>query len=442
MLNALPEDWEAALLVGRIEFEAGPTPVLVRGGRVFDVSGAAPTVSELLNRFESAAAMPAGVDAGTLEDLGLRPAWEGARTPRLLAPIDLQCIKAAGVTFAVSALERVIEERARGDSSRAQTIRAALCERVGADLSAVKPGSQRAHELKQALIADGLWSQYLEVAIGHDAEVFTKSPILSSVTWGDYVGVRSDSAWNNPEPEIVIVCDGRGRPRGATLGNDVNLRDFEGRSALLLGKAKDNNASCAVGPFIRLFGVGQASSLSSVIPALNESGSPSSLSSEIRNRIESGPRSSSSSDVRAPSESVLPSSVPKASGPFRPFTMDDIRSAVVNLEIDGDDGFRLEGRSSMSEISRDPLELIEQSVGKHHQYPDGFVLFLGTMFAPIQDRDTPGGGFTHKTGDRVRVSTPKLGVLENRVAACDAAPPWDFGVAALMRNLAARGLLK
>jgi len=396
MLNSLPEDWEAAVLVGRIEFEAGPTPVVVRGGRIFDVSGAAPTVSELLNLYESAAVLPEGHDAGPLLDLELRPAWERNGKPRMLAPIDLQCIKAAGVTFAVSALERVIEERAKGDASKAHAIRAALSERVGTDLSSVKPGSTKAEQLKQALIADGLWSQYLEVAIGPDAEFFTKAPILSSVGWGEYVGVRSDSAWNNPEPEIVIVCDSRGRPRGATLGNDVNLRDFEGRSALLLGKAKDNNASCAIGPFIRLFDgdAGEASGLSR------------------------------SGNQRAG------------------FTMDAIRTSVVKLEIEGEDGFQLEGSSSMSEISRDPMELIGQSIGKHHQYPDGFALFLGTMFAPIQDRDTPGGGFTHKTGDRVVVSTPKLGALENLVAHCDAAPRWDFGVAALMRNLAGRGLLK
>src|SRR5262249_54152438 len=348
MLNALPDDWESAVLAGRIEFKAGPTPVVVRGGRVFDVSRDAPTVADLLNAFEFDELIRIGEDAGPFEELGLRPAWEGGGTPRLLAPVDLQCIKAAGVTFAVSALERVIEERARGDASLAHSIRAALCERVGTDLSSVKPGSVNSEQLRQALIADGLWSQYLEVAIGPDAEVFTKAPILSAVGWGDYVGVRSDSAWNNPEPEVVVICDGRGRPRGATLGNDVNLRDFEGRSALLLGKAKDNNASCAIGPFIRMFDEGQAGSLS-----------------------------------RSPG---------RPSG----FTMDDVRSAVVGLEIDGEDGFRLEGQSSMSEISRDPLELIGQSIGKHHQYPDGFALFLGTMFAPIQDRDTPGGGFTHK----------------------------------------------
>ena len=403
MLGALPDDWEAAVLVGRIDFEAGPTPVVVRGGRVFDVSRDAPTVADLLNAFEFDELVWIGQDAGQLRDLGLRPVWEGGGTPRLLAPVDLQCIKAAGVTFAVSAVERVIEERARGDASLAHAIRAALCERVGTDLSSVKPGSADAEQLKQALIADGLWSQYLEVAIGADAEVFTKAPILSAVGWGDYVGVRSDSAWNNPEPEIVIVCDRLGRARGATLGNDVNLRDFEGRSALLLGKAKDNNASCAIGPFIRLFdgNAGQDDS-----DAGSASGSFGSGKEEAR------------------------------------FTMDDIRKAVVKLEIEGEDGFQLEGQSSMSEISRDPLELIGQSIGKHHQYPDGFALFLGTMFAPIQDRDTPGGGFTHKIGDRVRVSTPKLGVLENRVATCDAAPRWDFGVAALMRNLAGRGLLK
>jgi fumarylacetoacetate (FAA) hydrolase family protein len=283
------------------------------------------------------------------------------------------------VTFAVSALERVIEERARGDAAAAERIRDTLAERIGGDLKRVHPGSDSAAKLKQALIADGLWSQYLEVAIGPDAEVFTKAPLLSSVGWGEYVGIRSDSHWNNPEPEIVLVCDAAGEPRGAALGNDMNLRDFEGRSALLLGKSKDNNASCSIGPFVRLF------------------------------------------DDH--------------------FTLDHVRNAVVRLDIAGIDGFTLRGESSMSLISRDPLELVRQTAGKHHQYPDGFALFLGTMYAPIQDRDVPGEGFTHKVGDRIRVSTPTLGTLENEVTHSDAAPPWTFGVCALMENLARRGLL-
>ncbi|MDE1939961.1 MAG: fumarylacetoacetate hydrolase family protein, partial [Alphaproteobacteria bacterium] len=313
--------------------------------------------------------------------LDLRRAWDGSSgRMRLLAPVDLQCIKAAGVTFAVSAVERVIEERARGEASRAEAIRAALRDRVGTDIRSVKPGSPEAKKLKDALIADGLWSQYLEVAIGPDAEVFTKAPTLSSVGWGDWVGVRSDSVWNNPEPEIVLVCDRAGRTLGAALGNDVNLRCIEGRSALLLGKAKDNNASCSIGPFIRLF-----------------------------------------DDT---------------------FALDDVRKAVVRLEVVGEDGYRLEGKSSMTEISRDPLELVGQTIGKHHQYPDGFALFLGTMFAPTDDRGAPGSGFTHKQGDVVRVSSEKLGVLENKVTCCDAAPPWTFGVGDLMCNLASRGLLK
>ena len=282
------------------------------------------------------------------------------------------------MTFAVSAVERVIEERARGDAGKAQEIRDGLKQRVGADLRAVVPGSEDAARLKAAMIADGLWSQYLEVAIGPDAEIFTKAPVLSCVGWGDFVGIRSDSDWNNPEPEIVIVCNRRGEALGATLGNDVNLRDFEGRSALLLGKAKDNNASCSVGPFIRLF------------------------------------------DGK--------------------FTMDDVREAVIELEITGAENYRLEGRSTMSEISRDPLDLCRQAMSEH-QYPDGFALFLGTMFAPTQDRDAIGRGFTHKVGDTVRISTPRLGVLENKVTTSDAAPPWTFGVGDLMRNLAARGLL-
>jgi fumarylacetoacetate (FAA) hydrolase family protein len=382
LIQHLPEDWRSATLLGRVDLGEGPTPILVRDGRVEDLSRVAPTTAQLINAHGPDAPLPAGVDLGPLEALDIRPAWDTSADQakvKLLAPVDLQCVKAAGVTFAVSALERVIEERARGDAEAANAIRQALGERMGGDLRSVKPGSDGAARLKEALIADGLWSQYLEVAIGPDAEVFTKAPILSSVGWGDRVGVRSDSHWNNPEPEVVILCDGRGALRGATLGNDVNLRDIEGRSALLLGKAKDNNASCAMGPFVRLFDAG--------------------------------------------------------------FGLDDVREAVVSLRIEGLDQFVLEGESSMTQISRDPEDLCGQTLGKHHQYPDGFALFLGTMFAPIKDRDAPGRGFTHKVGDRVKVSTPRLGVLENEVVLCNDAPAWRFGVGDLMLNLAARGLL-
>ena len=355
----------------------GPTPVVVKEGRVFDVSGSAPTVSVLLEKWNG---IPHGKDLGDINDLGLETAWakDGKAKVKLLAPVDLQCVKAAGVTFAVSAMERVIEERAKGVPGKAQAIREELAARIGTDIRKVVPGSPEAAKLKEALIADGLWSQYLEVAIGPDAEVFTKAPPMSSVGWGDYVGIRTQSTWNNPEPEIVVVVDRAGKAVGATLGNDVNLRDYEGRSALLLGKAKDNNAASALGPFIRMF------------------------------------------DDK--------------------FTIDDVRQAVVELEIVGTDNYRLEGRSTMAEISRDPLELVKQTISEH-QYPDGFVLFLGTLFAPTQDRDVKGSGFTHKEGDVVRISTPKLGVLENRVTTSKAAPPWNFGISDLMKNLVRRGLL-
>ncbi|PTS87644.1 MULTISPECIES: fumarylacetoacetate hydrolase family protein [unclassified Caulobacter] len=378
----LPQDWRDATLLGRIDFGDGPTPVLVRGGRVEDVSRIAPTVADLMNAYPPGSPIPRGEDRGPLEALDIRAVWEdpaGEAAVKLLAPVDLQCLKAAGVTFAVSTLERVIEERARGDAAAALKIREQLSESMGGDLRSVDPGSEGAERLKQTLIKDGLWSQYLEVAIGPDAEIFTKGPTLSSMGWGDHVGVRSDSHWNNPEPEVVLLCDGSGQIRGAALGNDVNLRDFEGRSALLLSKAKDNNASCAIGPFFRLFD--------------------------------------------------------------EAFSLDDVRSAEVELEITGRDNFVLNGHSNMSLISRDPAVLAGQAFGKQHQYPDGFALFLGTMFAPIQDRDTAGQGFTHKVGDRVRVSTPKLGVLENEVTTCDQAKPWTFGISALIRNLAGRGLL-
>jgi fumarylacetoacetate (FAA) hydrolase family protein len=367
----LPVDHAGATLAGRLLLDDGPTPVIVRGGAVEDVSSVAPTIADLMEMPNPARVT--GARICSVDELA-RFAQE-----RFLAPVDLQAVKAAGVTFAVSAIERVIEERARGDSSRAGEIRDRLEQRIGAAIRSVVPGTEPAARLKTALIEDGLWSQYLEVAIGPDAEIFTKTAPLASVGWGAEIGIRSDSNWNNPEPEVVLVVNGRGEIVGATLGNDVNLRDFEGRSALLLSKAKDNNASCAIGPFIRLFDDG--------------------------------------------------------------FTLDDVRSAVIELEIVGTDGFRLHGQSRMSEISRDPEELVRQAMSEHH-YPDGFVLFLGTLFAPTDDRDEPGRGFTHKIGDEVRISTPKLGTLVNSVSTSRDAPAWKFGTRALMRNLAARGLLK
>jgi fumarylacetoacetate (FAA) hydrolase family protein len=368
--HMLPADTSNAILAGRLLLDEGPTAVVIRGGAVEDVSRSAPTIADLMDLPDPASVR--GEQLFGVEELERLPA------ERILAPVDLQAVKAAGVTFAISAIERVIEERARGDFRQAAEIRDKLEQRIGGAIRSVVPGSEGAARLKDALIEDGLWSQYLEVAIGPDAEIFTKTAPLASVGSGAKIGVRSDSSWNNPEPEVVLVVNSRGEIRGATLGNDVNLRDFEGRSALLLSKAKDNNASCAIGPFVRLF------------------------------------------DDK--------------------FTLDDVRSAVVELEIVGNDGFRLNGQSRMSEISRDPEELVRQAMSEHH-YPDGFVLFLGTLFAPTDDRDEPGRGFTHKIGDEVRISTPKLGTLANVVTTSRDAPAWQFGTRALMRNLAARGLL-
>jgi fumarylacetoacetate (FAA) hydrolase family protein len=366
----LPVDFPAATLAGRLLLDHGPTPVMIRNGAVEDVSRVAPTVADLMELPEPARI--SGEPLFPLNELFQLP------PERLLAPVDLQAVKAAGVTFALSAIERVIEERARGDFRRAGEIRDKLEQKIGGAIRSVEPGSEAAARLKEALTEDGLWSQYLEVAIGPDAEIFTKTAPLASVGWGAAVGVRSDSTWNNPEPEVVLAVSSRGEIRGATLGNDVNLRDFEGRSALLLSKAKDNNASCAIGPFIRLFDDN--------------------------------------------------------------FTIGQVRSAVIQLEIAGADGFRLEGQSRMSEISRDPEELVRQAMSEHH-YPDGFVLFLGTLFAPTQDRDEAGRGFTHKIGDEVRISCPELGTLLNVVSTSRDAPAWEFGTRALMRNLASRGLL-
>ncbi len=383
--DVLPEDGTRGTLVGRVWLPqaGGPSVVAVRDDGVIDVSAHFPTVSALCEEDDPARALREikGERIGELESIvaNTPPDRRDRARPWLLAPVDLQVLKAAGVTFAVSMLERVIEERARGNPASADAIRKEVVRLVGDDLSKLKPGSAEAMRLKQVLVDQQAWSQYLEVGIGPDAEVFTKAPVLSSVGTGMDAGLHPKSTWNNPEPEVVLAVSSRGRIVGATLGNDVNLRDFEGRSALLLSKAKDNNASCAVGPLLRLFDDG--------------------------------------------------------------FSLDDVRRMEVGLTVNGQDGFVLDGHSSISRISRDPTDLVAQTIGPVHQYPDGFALFLGTMFAPVKDRDAPGQGFTHKRDDTVTIATPQLGKLVNRMRSSDDCEPWTFGVGALMKNLAQRKLL-
>ena len=384
LASALPDDAARATLIGRVWIEGqGPVLVKAEGDSLFDLSGLAPTCSELLEQADPAAAVRAhqGKRIGAVADVLSNSRWDALDTarPSLLAPCDVQAIKASGVTFVSSMLERVIEEQARGDPARAEGVRREVVAVIGDNLSAVRPGSPEAARLKEVLLARGMWSQYLEVGIGPDAEIFTKSQPMSAVGTGAQIGIHPKSEWNNPEPEIVLAVDSRGQVKGATLGNDVNLRDFEGRSALLLGKAKDNNASCAIGPFIRLFD--------------------------------------------------------------GTFGIDDVRRCELALRVTGEDGFDMRGSSNLSLISRDPLDLVGQACNANHQYPDGFVLFLGTMFAPTQDRRGPGQGFTHEVGDVVAISTPALGTLANRVDTSDRVPPWRYGVSALMRDLARRHLL-
>ncbi|WP_421694888.1 fumarylacetoacetate hydrolase family protein [Aestuariivirga sp.] len=379
---ALPAE---GLLVGRVWNPAvdGPCVVKREGGSLIDITSAFPTMRDLCEAPDPARAAQSatGETLGSIDSImaNTPPETRDASRPWLLAPVDLQALKAAGVTFATSMLERVIEERARGNPAAAAEIRTTIGTLIGEDLSKLRAGSPEAMQLKTVLMEKGAWSQYLEVGIGPDAEIFTKSQIMSAVGHGMEAGLNPVSTWNNPEPEVVTVVSSAGKIVGAMLGNDVNLRDVEGRSALLLGKAKDNNASCALGPMIRLFDGA--------------------------------------------------------------FSLDHVRRMQLSLKVEGEDGYVLNGGSNMSKISRDPADLVGQMIGPNHQYPDGAVLFLGTLFAPVEDRDAPGKGFTHKMGDIVTVSTPELGTLANRMTSCERAAPWTYGASHLMRNLAKRGLL-
>ena len=378
--TTLPADGTAGTLVGRVFRPGlGASVVAIRADGVFDITSTFATTSDLFDTANPAAiAAVAGERVGDLAAIlaNTTPDGRDAAKPYLLSPIDLQAVKAAGVTFAISMVERVIEEQAKGVPERAAAIRGEIGDIIGGELKGLKPGSPEAAALKKHLQERGLWSQYLEVGIGPDAEIFTKAPVLSSVGTGADVGIHPISTWNNPEPEVVLVISSAGRIVGATLGNDVNLRDVEGRSALLLGKAKDNNASASLGPFVRLFDA--------------------------------------------------------------TFGIDAVRTMKVSLRVTGDDGFVLDGRSDMAAISRDVEDLARQAIGPHHQYPDGLVLYCGTLFAPVQDRGDAGKGFTHKVGDIVTIASDSLGSLTNRVRLSTECPPWTDGIRSLMASLAAR----
>jgi fumarylacetoacetate (FAA) hydrolase family protein len=387
--RALPQDAAQATLVGRAWLPGkvpGPVPVVIAGGEAYDLSGVAATSAQLLNAADSVA-LARSVSGkrqraiGKIDALLANSAADrrDPHEPFFLCPIDLQAVRACGVTFIASMLERVIEEQAHGDPAQAEAVRKAIGEEIGGQIGSVRPGSPEAMRLKESLIKRGVWSQYLEVGIGPDAEVFNKAQPMSAVGTGAEIGILESSSWNNPEPEVVLAVNRAGRVVGATLGNDVNLRDWEGRSALLLGRAKDNNASCAIGPFVRLLDAA--------------------------------------------------------------FTVQELRCTRVEVEVAGDDGFSVRGSYDLTQISRDPLDLAAQAVNRNHQYPDGLVLFLGTAFAPTQDRGDPGRGFTHRPDDVVTVSSPSLGALSNRVNYCDRIAPWTYGITELMTSLAARSLI-
>lgn len=375
--DVLPTDASGTFL-GRIwdPDRSLPVPVLYTDGAFWDVSTVAPTTADLFVRedlHEKLATLKRNAPDWNVEDVSLESEGKTG-SPVLLAPVDAQVIKACGVTFVGSMIERVIEERSGGDPSAAAHVREQMQAEIGVDLTTVVPGSEEARGVKAALLERGWWSQYLEVGLGPDPEVFTKSPVLASVGSGSPIGIPAFSSWNNPEPELVLVLDPRGQVVGVTLGNDVNLRDVEGRSALLLGMAKDNNRSTAIGPFVRVFD--------------------------------------------------------------ETFSLDDARQMEITLTVEGPEGFSLHGLNAVSALSRSFEDLVRAAHGEHHQYPDGFVLFTGTLFAPTQDRDVPGEGFTHKLGDVVTIANGSLGALVNQVGRAEELPPWTYGIRDLVRDVA------
>jgi len=380
--QVLPSDGYAGTLVGRALFPGvfpGPCVVAIREDGVHNISGTVPTMAQLLNAPNPLATLQRAlrncVYLGPLESLleNSTPSTHDPLKPYLLTPIDLQAVKAVGLTFVNGLLQRFAD-----DNGGAATV-AKMEKAAGVALGKILPGSEEAARLRTALMEDGLWNDTLEVGFGPDVELFTKAQPLSAVGTGAEIAVLPTSKQTFAEPEVVLMLNADGKICGATLGCDMTARDVEARSLLLLGRAKDQNATCAVGPFIRLFD--------------------------------------------------------------QTFSLPNVQGMNLTYAFEGADDAVFTDTGSMDQIGRGLITLARQVVNEHHGYPDGVALFTGCMFKAPSSRGASDTPFTHQVGDVVIIKASPLGTLINRVNTTDKVRPWSFGMSDLMANLANRQLL-